>query len=178
MGRRFKQAKEPKGPRLIDVNETEYGESILKLAAKTIEEEHEGLAEAKITYWFVADMKHAGEAIDADLQLVTGLNRKESGTIFRVLLNKKTWETATAEYRAYILDNQLERCGKGETKNGEVRWYKRDYSVKVFPGIIRRHGLMTAEVKQLDKAMHQIELDFDAKMDATNEETASHNPAA
>lgn len=164
MARRgFRAPKEPKGPRLIPVADTEFGEGLLKMAADIIEEEHSGLQEAKITYWFVAELKHAGEEVDADLQLVSGLNRKESGTIFRVLLNKRVWERADAKYRAFILDNQLERCGKGETKNGEARWYKRDYAVKAFPGVVRRHGLITEDLRQFDAAMRQMSLAFEDK---------------
>jgi hypothetical protein len=148
---------EPKGPRLV-----EAPEEVTTLAARIIEKEHQGLAEAHISYWMInGNWTKGGETVEADLQLVTGANRKETGNIFRVLINQKTWDNAKPEYRAYLLDNQFERCGKGESGNGEVRWYKRDWPVKAFPGVIRRHGLVTPEIDQLHKAMQTV-LDFDA----------------
>ncbi len=153
--------KQPKGPRLIEATE-----DVLKLAAKLIEENHSRLAEigGQISYWFVnGNWRAKGEVVEANAALVTGANRKESGNIFRIFINKTTWDKADAKYRAYLLDNQMERLDCSETGNGDQRWCVLDYSVKAFPSIIRRHGMMTPEMQQLDQAMRQTKLDFDAK---------------
>ena len=155
MARRIKKASEAKGPRLI-----EAPEELTTIAARLVDEGHSGLSEAKITYWMIAgNWRKKGEVVDADCTLVTGVNRKESGNvIFRIFVNESAWNNADEKLRSYILDNQLTRCCKGETGNGEARWYVQDYSVKAFPSIIAKYGIITDEMKKLDTAMRQTSL--------------------
>lgn len=158
---RQRKPREPKGPRLV-----EAPEEVLNLAARIIDENHGRLTEigSNISYWMVnGNWRAKGETVEANATLVTGANRKESGNIFRIFINQSVWDKADAKYRAYLLDNQLERLDCSETGNGDKRWFVQDYSVKAFPSIIRRHGIMTAEMKQLDQAMHQTTLEFEKK---------------
>jgi len=158
-GRKIERPKEAKGPRV-----TEAPDNLLTLAARLIDDGHSGLSEAKITYWMITgNWRKKGEIVDADCTLVTGLNRIESGNvIFRVLVSEAIWDKADEKLRAYILDNQLTRCCKGETGNGEARWYVQDYTVKAFPSIIAKYGIITEEMRKLDTAMRQTSL-FDTE---------------
>ena len=144
---------------------------VLELAARLIEDHHAGLAEAKISFWLAnKGLKKAGVSMDADTKLVTGINKESRDVTFDIILNAKTWETAEPKYRAYILDNQLARCSKSETGNGEPRFFIRDFTVKAFPSIIERYGLITPEIKRLDEAMHQTVLAFESP-EETDDET-------
>lgn len=154
-GRKIKRPKEAKGPRV-----TEAPEELVTLAARLIDDGHSGLSEAKITYWMITgNWRKKGEVVDADCTLVTGLNRIESGNVvFRILVNQTVWDNADQKLRSYILENQLTRCCKGETGNGEARWYVQDYAVKAFPSIIEKYGVVTEEIRRLDVALRQTNL--------------------
>lgn len=157
--RRIKKPREAKGPRLV-----EAPEELKVMAARLVDEDHSGLHEAKISYWMITgNWRKKGETVDADCTLVTGVNRKEcGGVVFRIFVNETVWNKSNAKERAYILDNQLTRCCKGETGNGEARWYVQDYSVKAFPSIIAKYGILTEEMRRLDTALRQTTL-FDEK---------------
>ena len=169
MGRkRFKAAKEPKGPRL-----TEATEELIAMAARLIDDHHGHLAEAKISYWMVnGNWKRGGVDIQADCQLVTGANRKETGNVFRILVNEKEWNAASGDQRGYILDSQLTRMCKGETGNGDARWYIRDWALKTFPSLVQHYGMITPELRSFDAAMRQTELKFDKDKDGAGQEAA------
>lgn len=156
--RRIKKPSEAKGPRL-----TEAPEEVLKRLARLVDENHSGLAEAKISVWMVnGNWRKKGEVVDADCQVVTGANRKETGNIFRLFINNTLYNNSPEKMRDYMIDNQLTRCCKGETGNGEARWYVQDYTVKAFPDVIERYGLITPEIKQLNQVLTQGKL-FDEK---------------
>lgn len=144
-----KEPKAPAGPKF------EYApEAVLKLAARLIDEHHGRLAEANISYIMRnGTWKKKGDTVDADVSVVSGANRFESGNHFRITINAEVWLNADEKIKAYILDKQLSRCSKEETASGDVKWSTRDYYVKEFPSLIERHGLITEELRQLDQAM-------------------------
>lgn len=154
MAKKFppKQPKqEPEKPKF------EYApESVLKLAARLVDQHHGRLAEAKISYVMRnGTWRKKGEAVDADVSVVSGANRFEMDKHFRVTINAELWEKANENTRLYILDKQLSRCWRDETATGDVRWSLRDYQIKEFTSLINRHGLITEDLRQLDKALKQ-----------------------
>jgi predicted acyl esterase len=154
MTRKNKTPKAPPGPKF------EFApEAVLKLAARLIDQYHSRLAEAKISIIMRnGTWKKKGDTVDADVSVVSGANRFETGNHFRITINADVWLNADDKTKAYILDKQLSRCAKEETTNGDVRWSTRDYYLKEFPSLIERHGLITEELRQLDQVMkHKAE---------------------
>jgi len=171
MGKRgFRKAKEPKGPRL-----TEATEELLTMAARLIDDHHGHLAEATISYWMVnGNWASGGKDVVANAQLVTGANRKETGNTFRILVSEKAWNDSNEKQREYTLDSQLTRLCKGETGNGEARWYMRDYALKTFPSLVQSYGLITPELRNFDNALRQTKLEFAKETaESVNESTES-----
>ncbi|WP_312340205.1 putative metallopeptidase [Anaerospora hongkongensis] len=143
--------KPPAGPKFENAPE-----AVLTLAARLIDQNHGRLAEAKISYIMRnGTWKKKGEIVDADVSVIAGANRFEMDKHFRILINADVWANADDKIKAYILDKQLSRCVKEETANGDVKWSTRDYYLKEFPSLIERHGLITAELQQLDRVIKQ-----------------------
>lgn len=153
MAKRGKTPKEPAGPRF------EYApEEVLKLAARLIDEHHSRLAEAKISYVFRNGVwKKKGEIVDADAQVIAGVNRFEMDKNFRITINADVWNAVDEKTRCYILDKQLTRCMRDETASGEVRWTLSDYQVREFVPLITRYGLLTEDLRMLENALKQAE---------------------
>ncbi len=149
MARKRKTPKTPAGPKF------EYApESVLILAARMIDQYHNRLSEAKISYVMRnGTWKKKGDTVDADVSVISAANRFELDKQFRITINADIWLNADDKTKAYILDKQLSRCAKEETTNGDVKWSTRDYYLKEFPSLIERHGFITEELRQLDQVM-------------------------
>lgn len=149
MARKPKAPKAPAGPKF------EYApEDVLKMAARLIDQFHGCLAEAKISYIMRnGTWKKKGERVDADVSVISAANRFELDKNFRITINAEVWLNADEKTRAYILDKQLSRCCQEETASGDVKWSTCDYRLREFPALIERHGLITAELRQLDQVM-------------------------
>ncbi len=152
-------------------------ESILTMAARLIDDHHGHLAEAKIAYLMRSgSWQKKGNPVDADVQVISGANRfMMNETVFRVVINAKVWERVDEKTRMYILDKQLSRCEKNSTAAGDVRWSLRDYQIKEFASLIKRHGLVTDDLKRLDQALKQTELEFNKEQE--DEATQAETPA-
>jgi hypothetical protein len=147
-----KKPKPPAGPKFEHAPE-----SVLTLAARLIDNHHGRLAEANISYIMRnGTWKKKGEIVDADVQVIAGANRFETGKHFRVTINADLWNKVGEKTRTYILDKQLSRCMKDETASGDVRWSLCDYQIKEFANLIERHGLITEDLKCLGNALKQI----------------------
>ncbi|CVK18490.1 putative metallopeptidase [Sporomusa sphaeroides] len=145
-------------------------EAITVMAARLIDDHHGHLAEAKIAYLMrTGSWQKKGSPVDADVQVISGANRfMMDETVFRVIINAKVWEKVDEKTRMYILDKQLSRCEKNSTAAGDVRWSLRDYQIKEFASLIKRHGLVTDDLKRLDQALKQTELEFNKEQEAEN----------
>lgn len=140
-----KLPKPPAGPKFEHAPE-----EIQKLAARLIDEHHGRLAEANISYIMRnGTWKKKGDIVDADVSVISGANRFELGTNFRIMINTDVWGQASEEVRAYILDKQLSKCVKEETASGDVKWSTRDFYLKEFPSLIERYGVVTDEQRRL-----------------------------
>jgi hypothetical protein len=146
-----KPPKAPAGPKYEHAPE-----DIQKLAARLIDQHHSRLAEANISYIMRnGTWKKKGDIVDADVSVISGANRFELGTNFRITINTDVWNQATEDVRAYILDKQLSKCVKEETASGDVKWSTRDFYLKEFPSLIERYGVVTDEQRRMVDVLKQ-----------------------
>lgn len=157
---RQKGSKQPKGPKWA-----EAPEEVLKLLARVIDEKFpgRGLQEAGFKVLMKNGISSKGRVLPAKIKLLSAEERFETGKTFRININSVAWEKASYAEREQILAEQLSRCDKAFTESGETRWFIADYEVQVNPEMIRLYGLYTPQLRDLHKAIMQIDLGFDEK---------------
>jgi hypothetical protein len=140
------------------------------LAAKLISAHHGGIAEAKICYLArTGKWEKRGKAVYGSAEVVSKKHKHLTDFDFIITVGYRTWNVADDKCKLAIVDHQLSHCCKDVDKEGNPKYYIQDHSVEDFAGIVRRHGLWSAELRIMvdANAEHKQVSMFDDKKTGT-----------
>jgi len=128
-------------------------EEVVTMAGSIIEEDHQHLSEATITYLFRERSWKRGDGrtilgraskrneIDKILS-----NRRED---FIIILVKPRWDGMSDEERRCLLDHELCHAGVQVTNSGQRKWILRSHPIEEFPENLARFAFRREQMGSL-----------------------------
>ena len=139
-------------------------DDVLKMADKIREENHPGIADARIAFVFVPKgAVRGGKKRIGVAQKLSAVSHMLSGYDFVIRLSKDVWEALKEPERLAALDHELCHCAPKEDENGMwTGWEIRHHDVEEFAEIIERHGLWKPDVQDVARSIcKQLGLPFE-----------------
>lgn len=156
--------------------------AVAKIADPLIKRHHDHLVGVRIDYLFRDKAQVSkGRPIWGVARKITGMaaylgakehdeTREGCDPFFVIEVAEDVWGGLTDKQRTALVDHELAHCAVTVDDEGVLKLSIRGHDLEEFKAIVQRHGLWAPDLQEWQRAIAQLQLDFDGGDDDPDSE--------